>query len=594
MDGITDRVSSRLESPRIKLSPTSNRRASTAPAMGGQSQPPVRAGGPVEEFYAPQEAKKAATIPTRVTINGFGNARISSAMARAPRFPTSSAAIKASAAVGMARARNKGKQGRNEAKKAVIERAREKAKYGCATLPGIALAGIKPTLYAPGADPRTAIWEGGGATAVSEDHHSATVERHSLFGMDSGLLFGSVAGRRAKALARASLRLGGSGRVRTKARPHEHFVEELDDPQEVVLPRLFQIVMQNSLLHRAKQKLIKSSSLHQERVAAEHEFQEMHNMIQRLRTGELDLDSDEDNDGGGLGGGGNKKARRKMPNSCNRRNSMDEPPLSTLPKRHGKSAKDEWALIRDEKSHLEFGLPEAVNAVVHEERFAQLGSDKLSRYEDIWKRRCGFSLDEPLPLSKFCVALSRVNSDLVSPSQIEYCMLCLDFLQEMNTRAGGAGDGFASAPHVSAVNALHGFDEFKLVAALSDRLKVFAEYTQPFFEDLDFTDAEGLHDRLKRARDLFYLSDGAQLEGLMTYEEFEVLCFAGNIFPGVVGGVLRRMLDDHKPGVDFLDFLSNLPLFVHIHEEIVGESILTDVKVTQSLGRHASVGRKIP
>ena len=71
----------------------------------------------------------------------------------------------------------------------------------------------------------------------------------------------------------------------------------------------------------------------------------------------------------------------------------------------------------------------------------------------------------------------------------------------------------------------------------------------------------------------------------MSFEEFEVLCFAGQINPGTTSGVLRRMLEDNKPGVDFLDFLSNLPLFVHIHESIIGASVLDHVRVTHGIGR---------
>ena len=136
--------------------------------------------------------------------------------------------------------------------------------------------------------------------------------------------------------------------------------------------------------------------------------------------------------------------------------------------------------------------------MLYEERFEQLGYDKLSWYKDIWTRRCELDLDDEVPLTSFCIALSRVNKELVSPSQIEYCLLCLDFLQEMNTKTGAAGEAFVVSPHVAAVDAFHTFDEFVLVAALSDRLKVFAEYTAPFFENLDFTDAQGLHARLQQ------------------------------------------------------------------------------------------------
>ena len=389
----------------------------------------------------------ASTQPTKITVNGFRNTRISSAMAKAPRFPTQRAVTPATK--GMARARNKGRQGRDDTKTALIERAREKTRYGCATLPGIELMGRKPKLFVQGGE-------------------DLTTPRAPL---------ACEVGAKIPSLRAVGLAV-------------EKGPPELGVPKEVGLPKLFRIVLQNSFVHRAKQKFIKSSKLHLERTAAAREYTEIHDIIRQLQNEGYSSDESEEHSNNGDDEHGTHILRKKVPGRT-RRNSMDGIPQPTRQDLETawskKSAQEEWDLLRGETRQLDHGVSEAVEAMLYEERFDQLGAGKLSRYQDIWTRRCALGLEEEVPLTAFCIALSRVNRDLVSPSQIEYCLLCLDFLQEMDVKARGAGDNFVVSPHMAAADALHNFDEFKLVAALSDRLKVFSEYTTPFFEDLDFT-----------------------------------------------------------------------------------------------------------
>jgi hypothetical protein len=155
-----------------------------------------------------------------------------------------------------------------------------------------------------------------------------------------------------------------------------------------------------------------------------------------------------------------------------------------------------------------------------------------------------------------------VASNNISENQIQFALMALDLVQE--TSLGGPG----GEPGPSEGRLPYDFRLFCTIASLSERIVALDSVVG--LESLDFSDGKALHLKVVRARQLFHLSEGAQSTGTMSFEELESICLAGNVdmtfADNLVDSVTKRGGSFEQ--IEFLDFLSYLPLFIEVHEAI--------------------------
>jgi hypothetical protein len=423
-----------------------------------------------------------------------------------------------------------------------------------------------------------------------------------------------------------------STNVDAEARPTGNSLADAEEASWVQpkLSSFFEVVKQNTMLHRTKiafksgqtnltsrQSNVLSSGAHTHTYQCDvgctlgnHAHTELCAVGCTLGDGKLNDDQgmfeDDDSDDGIIDA--QHGGRRKVPHvhAHSKLSKKGRQKTIKLKSEWGRASAD-FAKFNKSPNRQHTDLVSTSFSLLSVDMFPSLGDKYLAKYKDIWVRRCGYGLYHHVTVNQLCKALHMVNKALISTSQIEFCLLSLSFLKgatvsKRATASKGAGGGrsedVARLPPADAgtncsddehanetydeararkgsIAGGHTFDEFKVIAALSERIQVFGQFTSSFFDSVDFTDGQGLYDRVLKAFGLFNLSETAEQTGLMTFEEFKIICFAGNVNPVVIEGVLRVVMSEGKIGMDFLDFLSQLPLFLHIHNEIIGDSIFS-------------------
>lgn len=208
------------------------------------------------------------------------------------------------------------------------------------------------------------------------------------------------------------------------------------------------------------------------------------------------------------------------------------------------------ALPPVEKSVLPLPTATSSKSSVMEYASETMGAGRSQFYKFIWCNKLKHHIDAHITKEELGEALRVVNADLITETQIMYCLLALDTVSK------------------AANNAPFDFRMFCVVAALSERVHAVEGMMDGAMGALDFRDENALQLKILKARKLFYLSDGAMETGCMTFEELEHVCLAGHIDMEMAEQLVDMVEDSGGHEVQFLDFLSYLPLFIQASSNI--------------------------
>ena len=100
------------------------------------------------------------------------------------------------------------------------------------------------------------------------------------------------------------------------------------------------------------------------------------------------------------------------------------------------------------------------------------------------------------------------------------------------------------------------------------QLNVSASVSE-YVDKMDLRNAMALQYKILQARSLFYLSETAIEDGAMSFEELWDICRAGHIDSCGYHTIVKELESEGQTGIDFLNFLAYLPMFIHIHKDVV-------------------------
>jgi hypothetical protein len=191
---------------------------------------------------------------------------------------------------------------------------------------------------------------------------------------------------------------------------------------------------------------------------------------------------------------------------------------------------------------------------------SNLGS-KDGLYTHVWVTQRGHQIGAQVNQHELVACLKLVASNNISENQIQFALMALDLVQE-TSHGGPEGE-----PGPSEGRLPYDFRLFRTIASLSERIVALDSVVS--LESLDFSDGKALHLKVVRARQLFHLSEGAQSTGTMSFEELESICLAGNVDMAFADNLVDAVTERGSfEQIEFLDFLSYLPLFIEAHEAI--------------------------
>jgi len=219
-------------------------------------------------------------------------------------------------------------------------------------------------------------------------------------------------------------------------------------------------------------------------------------------------------------------------------------------KRETKKKKKRRALPKSKSPEAAAAPLQPSQSAVMEYATETLGGGRSQFYKHIWCNKLEHDIDENITKLQLIDALKVVNSDLITETQIKFCLLALDTVS------------------VASNNAPFDFRMFCVVAALSERVHAVESMMDGAMGALDFSDENTLQLKILKARKLFYLSEGAMASGCMPFDELEHVCLAGHIDMGMAEQLVVMVEDSGRTEVEFLDFLSYLPLFIQASSNI--------------------------
>jgi hypothetical protein len=176
--------------------------------------------------------------------------------------------------------------------------------------------------------------------------------------------------------------------------------------------------------------------------------------------------------------------------------------------------------------------------------------DDTRQYEHVWTNVLRHTPEQVLANEEqMLLAMQAVNRN-ITPNDFQYCRLALGIADE------------ASQKKLALT-----FRLFCVLAALSER-----------FQSAQYPGKDGVMEehngqmielKISQARTLFYLSDGAKQDGVMSLEEFHQTCLAGQVHSSVSQAILGSLDEQGKDCLEFLDFLVYLPVFLRAHDSML-------------------------
>ena len=151
--------------------------------------------------------------------------------------------------------------------------------------------------------------------------------------------------------------------------------------------------------------------------------------------------------------------------------------------------------------------------------------------------------------------LKAINKAQMSINETKYMYYALDMMELVGVDI--STNESAAKPQVS-------FDQFCCIAALSEKIIGLTEEARAAIEDTDFSLMEN---KMVRAKELFSLECNEW--GEFDIDKIQIILKAGRIAEVHEKEVLDRLRRDGQNYLNFFDFLSHVPLFVDIHQDIV-------------------------
>lgn len=118
-------------------------------------------------------------------------------------------------------------------------------------------------------------------------------------------------------------------------------------------------------------------------------------------------------------------------------------------------------------------------------------------------------------------------------------------------------------------DAVYDLRTFSVIAALSRRV---AGLEAVVWGLVDGMNAEALRLKLQRSKELFYLLD-EQHQGVIAVEDLMIELRSGGLTREHERLLLDQFVNKGNGVVEFLDFLTHIPLFVEIHQHICGNPL---------------------
>ena len=150
--------------------------------------------------------------------------------------------------------------------------------------------------------------------------------------------------------------------------------------------------------------------------------------------------------------------------------------------------------------------------------------------------------------------LKSVNNELISDDEINYVQTVMRVC--------------AHANKIDDVNVPCHFELFAIMAALSEQVHGLDEMVKDCIHQMDF---EALEKKIVKSKDLFVLNADEYME--MHVDDLNVMLEAGRIEPEEKDVVIGALAKDDTTQLNFFDFVSYLPLFVNIHDDITKNTL---------------------
>ncbi|XP_022106904.1 mediator of DNA damage checkpoint protein 1-like [Acanthaster planci] len=209
---------------------------------------------------------------------------------------------------------------------------------------------------------------------------------------------------------------------------------------------------------------------------------------------------------------------------------------------------------------------ERIAALLDEKTRASLQENVLKRQDllsraatnDDFRRKQSVLYQQMNPVQNFEVdvkdlesTLKQVNSYLITEKECQYIYHVLDLPQRHRID----------------------FKLFSVVAALSEKVSRLEPFIRKLINKMNF---EALEVKMQQAKELFFLladEDDEADGGEVPIQNLVVELEAGGLKPEHVKLVVEKFNREGKGTVDFLDFLTYIPLFIDIHENIISDPL---------------------
>eukprot|EP00049_Salpingoeca_infusionum_P022699 m.8231 g.8231 ORF g.8231 m.8231 type:complete len:816 (-) comp5337_c0_seq1:457-2904(-) len=182
-----------------------------------------------------------------------------------------------------------------------------------------------------------------------------------------------------------------------------------------------------------------------------------------------------------------------------------------------------------------------VNALDYLAKYCILTKEQLRLYRQVFDNldRDGDGLINHVELE---FGIKTVNKDFISSQESNYVNVVLE------------------VKRATAIN----FRMFAVISALSERVVNLDSLVRGLINTMDAT---GLASKLIRCKDLFYILAEKQ-KGIVSVDDLHNELVAGRISEEHEQIIIDKFTENGQQEIDFLDFLTYIPLFVEIHDTI--------------------------
>ncbi|KAI0225330.1 hypothetical protein LSAT2_023818, partial [Lamellibrachia satsuma] len=262
--------------------------------------------------------------------------------------------------------------------------------------------------------------------------------------------------------------------------------------------------------------------------------------------------------------------RRKREHSKQNRHQLKEENVARLDSKTS-SAVDELRRLDLHISRLQEKLREAdirIEQLEDTEKFVQSynveeyarrvttnnRSETFIRAQSDLYRKLHPSVDEEMDIAELEEALRHINGHLISKKDMHYIYRILDL---------------SGRPRIN-------MQLFSVIAALSEKVAQVNPFVKKLINKFDF---EALDTKMERSKELFRLLVHGEIDipdGKASSSSVLVDLLAGGVAAARTNQVVGKFDREKNGVVDFLDFLTYIPLFLEVHTRIVANPFSQD------------------